>query len=74
VARVREVEKVMTTFAQYCRAERAAGGVHCTTRQFIRGCHTLIHKQAKGRGWREQRHIWIRNMLEERSVVRNTLM
>jgi hypothetical protein len=61
----------VTTYAQYCRAERAAGGVGCTTRQFIRGCHTLLNDQSKGRATRSQRHTWLRNMLVERDAARN---
>jgi hypothetical protein len=61
----------MTTYAQYCRAERAAGGIGCTTRQFIRGCHTLLNGHAKLRSMRQVRHTWLRNMLVERDAARN---
>ena len=50
-------------FAQYCRIESRAGGVHASPRAMIRAARTMLTKRGKSREQREARHEWLREML-----------
>lgn len=58
------------TFAQYCRIESAAGGVHCTNREFIRAARALLSANGKARAQRKARHIWLRDGLDQLESAR----
>ena len=53
------------TFAQYCRIETAAGGVRCSSRDFIRAARALLSCEGKSRAMRNARHIWLRDGLDQ---------
>ena len=56
-------------YAQYLRIERKAGGVHATTRQFIRAAHSLLNPEMRYcHKRRPARHLWLRGMLAERET------
>jgi len=57
-------------FSQYCRIESAAGGVHCTNRDFIRAARALLSTNGKARAQRKARHIWLRDGLEQLESAR----
>jgi hypothetical protein len=50
-------------FAQYCRVESIAGGVHASGRDMIRAARTMLAPTGKLRAQREARHEWLRDML-----------
>ena len=51
-------------FAQYCRIESLAGGVHASPREMIRAARTMLTPLGKSREQREARHQWLREMLD----------
>jgi len=57
-----------TTFTQYCRIEKLAGGCGAGNKAFIKACHKLLSKQGKSRDRREFRHNWIRSVLQIKKV------
>lgn len=62
------------TFAQYCRIETAAGGVHCTNREFIRAARALLSTDGKARAQRKARHMWIRDGLDQLESARRAYL
>lgn len=51
------------TFGQYQRIETAAGGIHCTAREFVKAARELIHDEGMGHEYRALRHVWLRSGL-----------
>ena len=51
-------------YAEYLRIEKRTIGVSATPREFVKACHSMISKKAKGRAMRTLRHAWIREGLE----------
>jgi hypothetical protein len=47
-------------YAQYLRIEDEAGGVSCTSVDFIRAAWTFLGPVGKKHDARQQRHAWLR--------------
>ena len=51
------------THSQFMRVARIAGGVSCTSKQFIQASHTLLSLEGRSHKQRVLRHKWLREGL-----------
>lgn len=61
---------IITTFGQYQRVERLAGGVASSDRAFLRAARLLLSKDGKSRAKRELRRQWYEALLIHRTKAR----
>jgi hypothetical protein len=57
------------TFSTYCHIERRAGGVGQSPKRFIQAVHDCLKPHSKTRVARDQRHAFIRAVLEKREQL-----